>query len=316
MTGLLPTRYDIHMSVSRREFLRDVGSAAAVYAAGRQRPAPPVLAPKFKFGYASITWNGKDLVAIDEIAALGFPGIQLRSNILPQFGDKPQALRQLLAQRKLTFVALSSGAIRLDPAAEQQVIDEHVSHAKFIRDAGGLYLQVTDERPAGRPVTPDDCTRLGHLLTEIGRRTADLGIPLGYHPHMGTVGEKPDDADRVLTAADPKFVKLLLDVAHFQQGGGDPASAIRWYRDRLLFLHLKDVETMPPASPVSAPGYRFVELGRGHVDFDEILRALVDINFAGWAVIELDAVPDPSRSPAECARVSKQYLEGLGLSIS
>ena len=117
--------------------------------------------------------------------------------------------------------------MKLDAALEKQMIDEHVSHAQFLRSAGGLVLQITDERPAGRPVSPDDCTRLGALLTEIGKRTAELGIPVAYHPHMGTVGEKPDDSDRVLAAADPRYVKLLLDVAHYQQGGGDPVAAIR-----------------------------------------------------------------------------------------
>ena len=35
-----------------------------------------------------------------------------------------------------------------------------------MRDAGGKYLQVIDERPKGRPVTADDYRRLGRLLTD------------------------------------------------------------------------------------------------------------------------------------------------------
>jgi inosose dehydratase len=292
---------------SRREFLHGVVGAAAVTRVVRSARR----AGKIRFGYASITWNGKDLQAIDEIAALGFPGIQLRSNILPQFEGKPKALKDLLAKRKLTFVAFSSGAVKLDHALEKQIIDEHVSHARFLRDAGGRFLQITDERPAGRTVTAADCARLGALLTEIGKRTAEIGIPVCYHPHMGTVGEKPEDSDRVLAAADPRDVKLLLDVAHYQQGGGDPVAAIRKHRDRLSLLHLKDVETVAS----SKSGYRFVELGRGRVDIKGVIGALSEIGFDGWCVVELDDVPDPSRTPADCARTSKRYLEGLGFSI-
>src|SRR5919197_5672102 len=116
-------------------------------------PAPADI----KFGYAAITWGGNDRQAIEDIASLGFGGIQLRSNVLKEFGDEPAALRQLLARHRLTMVALSSGGVKIDRALEQQVVAEHSGHAKFVREVGGLYLQVTDEKPAGRAVSPDDC---------------------------------------------------------------------------------------------------------------------------------------------------------------
>jgi inosose dehydratase len=295
-------------SVSRRDFL---GIVSAGLAAGtlpaRWRPG----APRIRVGCAAITWGGNDLLAIDEIAAVGYSGIQLRANILTSFGDRPAALRDLLAQRNLTFVALSSGAVRLEPAREAEVIAEHVARARFLKASGGLYLQLTDQRPAGRAVSAEDCARLGHLLTEIGKRTAEIGVPVAYHPHMGAVGETPSDTRRIFDAADPRYVRLLLDVAHFQQGGGDPVSAIREYRDRLLFLHLKDLESPVPGAADRARSYRFVELGRGKVDVPAIVSALREIGFDGWAVVELDSVPDRARTPRESAAISKRYLDGV-----
>ena len=81
-----------------------------------------------------------------------------------------------------------------------------------------------DERPKGRATwSPDDYRRLGRLMTELGKRTADLGVPLVYHHHMNSIGEKPHEVAAVLDAADRKrHVRLLFDVAHYQQGGGDP----------------------------------------------------------------------------------------------
>src|SRR5438094_5997237 len=149
---------------------------------------------------------------------------------------------------------------------------------------------------------------LGKLLTEIGKRTADLGVPLGYHNHMGTIGEKPDAVDRILEAADPRYVKLELDVAHYHQGGGDPVRAIRRYAERLLFLHLKDVE---PTAGGQQP-YRFVELGRGKVNLTGVVEALKDVKFRGWLIVELDAVPDNARTPKESALIAKHYLEEHG----
>jgi inosose dehydratase len=203
--------------------------------------------------------------------------------------------------------------MRLDPAFESEDLETHAGNARFVRDAGGLYLQIIDQRPVGRSPTPQDFRRMGRLLTELGRRTSDLGIPLGYHNHMGSLGQAPDEIARVLDAADPRFVKLELDTAHYQQGGGLPATAIQDYGSRLLFLHLKDLET--PAPPGSPESYRFVELGCGRVDFPGIFAALEQMKFRGWTIVELDQVPIPTRSPKDSAVISKRYLEGQGFSI-
>ena len=124
---------------------------------------------------------------------------------------------------------------------------------------------------------------------------------------MDSLGESPDEVDAIMNESDPRYVKLLLDVAHYAQGGGDPAKAIRKYRDRLLFLHIKDVESLGPEQ--SSKSYRFVELGRGRVDLPAVFSALKEIKFRGWAIVELDEVPDKSRTPKESAIISKKYLE-------
>jgi inosose dehydratase len=300
---------------NRRDFITRLSAGLAVLRPFRSSHFASFGTPEaIRFGYAAITWGGEDEKAIEDIAALGFPGIQLRASVLSRFGDRPRALRDLLARKGLTFVALSSGNVSIDPAAESSTIAEHVSHAQFLRDAGGLYLQLIDERPKGRAVEPADYARIGKLLTEIGKQTSALGVKVAYHPHMGSIGEKPNDIDRVLDATDPRYVHLLLDVAHYQAGGGDPVAAVRRYKDRLLFLHIKDLRR--PAGG-SASSYEFVELGRGTVDLRGVFAALRDVGFTGWAVVELDSVPDKRKTPKEAAVVSKRYLQdAIGAHIS
>jgi inosose dehydratase len=289
----------------RRTFLARLGAAAGAAALfDRRLSAAP---GDIKFGYAAITWGGDDVKAIEDIAAVGFKGIQLRSPILTQYGDKPAALRDLLQKHKLTMVALSSGDVRIDAAVEAEELKKHTRHAQFVRDVGGLYLQVTDERPK-RAIVADDYRRMGKLLTEIGKRSADLGIPLGYHNHMNNLGERPEEVAAVLDAADPRYVKLELDTAHYQQGGGDPVKAVRQYRDRLLFLHIKDLES-PVSGASGNRSYRFVELGRGRVDLKGVFTALDEVQFKGWAVVELDRVPDPGRTPKESATMAREFIE-------
>jgi len=298
------------MVISRRDLLAlPLASAFARSVAAHVDGVDRADAASIRFGYAAITWGASVTQAIDDIAAVGFRGIQLRLEAFQQFGDRRSALKELLQRHGLTFAVLSSGNLSIDPAREEAEIANHVAHAQFVKDVGGLSLQVIDERPKGRAVVADDYTRLGQLLTKLGRRTADIGIPLVYHHHMNSTGEKPHEVAAVLEAADPRSVRLLFDTAHYQQGGGDPVAAIRQYRDWIGVLHLKDVRPMPDdRREPSGPSYQFVELGRGRVDMPGVFAALRDINFSGWAIVELDRVPDPGRTAKECAEINKRFL--------
>jgi inosose dehydratase len=282
---------------SRREFLASVAAAGFTTRVRAEE--------RLSVGYAAITWGGNDEKAIQEIAAAGYKGLQLRATVLPKFDQRPGALKDLLAQHHLTFAVLSSGNLVIDPAVEQAQVALHRKHAEFVRAAGGLFIQVIDERPKGRPVRTDDYRRTGQLLTTVGRETAAAGVPLVYHHHMNSTGEKPLEIDAVLQTADPKHVGLLFDIAHYMQAGGDPIEGIRKYGSWIKVVHLKDVITI--AEP---PGYRFVELGRGRVDVKGCVAALRDIGYTGWAIVELDT----SDTPKASAIANRDYITGqLGL---
>jgi inosose dehydratase len=302
--------------VTRRQFL--TGLSATYVMSGFSRTTDAADALPIKYGYAAITWGADIVKAMEDISAVGFRAIQLRGEAFAQFGDKPKALRELLDKHRLTFAVLSSGNLSIDPAREQEMLTLHTQHAQFVKDAGGLYLQVIDERPKGRDVVPDDYRRLGRLMTELGKRTGNLGVPLVYHHHMNSTGEKPHEVAAVLDAADKRHVRLLFDVAHYQQGGGDPVPAIRTYRDWIEVVHLKDVRPAPESGgsggsrgsgrSAGASPYQFVELGRGRVDLPGVFAALREINYRKWAIVELDRVPDPGRTPKEAAETNKRYL--------
>jgi inosose dehydratase len=307
------------MSANRRDFLRSLNSMLAVAAVPHLHSVGFASRPAFglRLGYASITWGGKDEQAIDDISSLGFHGIQLRSNALEQWGERPEQLRDLLQRKGLPLLCFSSGTVDADPAKQKQYALTHVKHARFVKALGGQTLQLISRRPADRAPTPEEFRRLGKLLDEIGKQALALGVRLVYHNHMRGFGEAADEVARVLDATSPKLVSLLLDIAHYQQGGGDPVNAVSRHKDRITVLHLKDVvsplpgDTRPPRE-----SYRWVELGRGKVDVPGVMAALKKSAWSGPALIELDAVTDPALTPRDCAAINKQYVvEKLGLSL-
>src|SRR5713226_8806754 len=141
------------MSLSRRRFIAGLGTLAAASAlpldALTRTPQAPLYPPvdlsyfdrsitpapaQIRFGYAAITWGGNDLQAIEDISEIGFRGIQLRSNLLKDYGDRPKALRDLLEQHHLEMVALSSGGVGIAAGTEESEIVKHVRNARFVHD--------------------------------------------------------------------------------------------------------------------------------------------------------------------------------------
>jgi inosose dehydratase len=206
---------------------------------------------------------------------------------------------------------MSSGNLKYGLADRGAQMALHLKHAEFVRDAGGQFLQVIDEKPKGRPVGPEDYKELAGMLTRLGERTAKIGVPLVYHHHMNSTGEPPEVIAAILEQISAQSAGLLFDTAHYQQGGGDPVAFIRKYGKAIKVVHLKDVR--PIATP---PGYQFVELGRGRVDVKGCVAALRDNGFDGWAIIELDRVVDAGGSPKASAEANRNYaIQQLGLTL-
>jgi inosose dehydratase len=151
----------------------------------------------------------------------------------------------------------------------------------------------------------------GRTLTEIGKRTSAMGMPLGFHPSANQYGRTEEELSVILEAADPRYVKLLLDTGHYTAGGGKVASGILKHGSRLLLLHLKDV-IFRPAPDGSGDDYEFVELGQGEVDFKAVFGALAKIRFKGWAVVEMRPYSvKEGHSARDGALANKAYLEKL-----
>jgi inosose dehydratase len=312
--------------LGRRDFTLGLGAAgvASLLTAGRARAAQPAKAaksayPNVKVGYAAITWgdaNAKQ--AMMEVAELGYRGIQLRATIARDW-NQPIDLKTDLEHFKLTFACLSGGSPSADPAKRNEEVEKWVKLVTFAKGAGALQVQATSP-VRGASVDKAQLESFAETLNVIGKKTAAIGVPLIFHPHMDQLVETAEEVEVVMKKTDPKLVRLLLDTGHWAAAGGDPAAAIKQYAKRLAMLHIKDVvvdaaAAAPGPDGKPKPKHKFVELGQGKVDFKAVFEALKAARFKGWAVVELDKVP-PERSPKDAAAANKKYLEELGLIVA
>jgi inosose dehydratase len=157
-------------------------------------------------------------------------------------------------------------------------------------------------------------------LERLTRLAAKLGLTTALHPHWGMVVERSHQLDRVLTSSD---VPLCLDTGHLFLGGVDPAAVAADAADRIVHVHLKDVDqTLADRVRAGAVGFRraviegmFCPLGRGAVDVEGVIDALESASYEGWYVLEqdvsLDAEPAPGEGPVTAAGESVGYLRDV-----
>lgn len=237
---------------------------------------------------------------------IGFDGIE-NGHRWPQ--NDPEALRALLAQYGLRFISgwHSLNLLAHSIADEKKAIQPHLDKLKY----NGCKVAITCEtsnsvqgldRPLStRPVLGGAAMKdFGAKIEEIAQYTADQGIDLVYHHHMGTVVQSPDDIDAFMAATGPA-TKLLFDAGHCYFGGGDPVTVLKKHVARVRHVHAKNVRPAIRAR-VEADGLSFMDGVRagvftvpgdqeGAIEFGPLLRTLKDNGYDGWIVIEAEQDP-------------------------
>jgi inosose dehydratase len=152
----------------------------------------------------------------------------------------------------------------------------------------------------------------------------DAGLATALHPHWSMAVEDGADVERLLESSS---VGLCVDTGHLYLADTDPVDVVRMAPDRVLHVHLKDVD------PVLAERVRsgevpfrqavidglFTPLGTGGVDIAGVIRMLEADGFRGWYVLEQDvslaAEPAPGEGPTADAMQSVAYLRRLAPSL-
>jgi inosose dehydratase len=163
--------------------------------------------------------------------------------------------------------------------------------------------------------------RLVENFESLSGVAADTGLGLALHPHAGTLVETAADIEAVL---DHGEVDWCLDTGHLAIGGADPVEFATEHADRIVHVHLKDVD-MELAERVRSGGLSLLEatrlglfrpLGDGDASIDEVVGELDRHGYGRWLVLEQDTIltgeePPVGRGPAVDVRRSIDYLAKL-----
>lgn len=272
---------------------------------------------------------------IDEMHETGYVGTELGDwGFMP---TDPDQLRSELDARDLALVGSWVTVHLEDRDQHRQSADDAVRTGRQLARVGGPgAVVVLGNDPYGNPhrtriagrVTPADTMSepewavFAEGANLVARRVMDeAGIRTVVHQHIGTLIETEAEARRLFDMTDPSVLGLCLDTGHWTFGaGGDPVAAVREFRDRVWHVHFKDCDPVVMEAsrrngwdgPQSVGHGVFCELGRGCVDFPGMLRALDDIGYQGWVVVEQDVLPGMG-NPRESAHRNREYLRSIGV---
>ena len=138
----------------------------------------------------------------------------------------------------------------------------------------------------------------------------ERGIILTVHPHVGT-GNTPgavETREDLLHYLDERpGVFACPDTGHLALCGSDPVQTIRDLGNRCRYLHLKDLPAHRVDNP-RAPGEKFCELGTGALDLAGVIKALEEIRYEGWIMVERDSrEPDYEQSARNMRAVLARF---------
>lgn len=272
---------------------------------------------------------------LDELAETGYTGTELGDwGYMP---TEPEALKQELGRRRLVML----GAFV--PVALRERSSHAAGTATALRTARLLAAVANSPRPFlvladNNGSVPERTLNAGRIRPDQGLSDAEwrvfaeganaiarsvfdaTGVQTAFHHHCAGYVETPDEISRFLELTDPKVVGLVFDTGHYVFGSGDcnVVAGLERFKDRIWYVHLKDCE---PGIATRSREKRldyfqslqqgiFCELGKGCVNFPQVLQWLKKQNYQGYVLVEQDVLPGMG-APKDSALRNRQYLSSI-----
>ena len=254
-----------------------------------------------------------------EMASLGLSATELGP--LGYLASEPHALRAQLGAHGLSLVAgFVPLALHEPDLGESTRVAEQA--ARLLAGAGAEVFVCALVADAGwsppEPLDDDRLAALGEHIPVIEELVSAHGLTFALHPHARTFAERAADVERLLAATD---VGWCLDTGHLLIGGYDPVAFAAKHGERVVHVHLKDVDAgvaaRHGAGELTLVGATqaglFRPLGQGDARISEVLAQLDAHGYERWLVLEQDAAltgeePPVGSGPVLDVRASIEFL--------
>jgi inosose dehydratase len=258
-----------------------------------------------------------------EAKSAGFRGIELGG----KFPRNPNTIKYLLNKFNLELPGGWYGAHLNERSVEEewQAMQNRIELYKLINSSVFIFADVSgsiQREPkiplSKRPRLKDnDWSNYCNKISEIAKRLSDIGLPMSYHEHMGTIIQSEQDIYRLLDNTDDK-TSLLFDTGHIFFAEGDYESILKKYVSRVNHVHCKDIRKEILNKSLSNDlSFRdsflegvFTVPGDGYINYKPLFETLYDNKYSKWLIVE--AEQDPKKAiPLKYAKIGYKYLNKI-----
>ena len=207
-------------------------------------------APRVRLAGAPISWGVCEVPGwglqlppervLGEMAGLGLTATELGP--LGWLPRDPGALRERLDAHRLALVGGFVPLVLHEPAlGDARAAAEDAARGLAAAGAEVFVCALVADAAWSAPPALDDrgLAAVVRNLAAIEELVAAHGLTLAVHPHAGTLIERAADVERLCAASD---VGWCLDTGHLLIGGCDPVAFVADHGDRIVHVHLKDVD--------------------------------------------------------------------------
>ncbi len=275
---------------NRREFLKAAGliSLAPVslspfdFLSNQKTGAKGINKANFELGVAS--WGLRKLDFEEVIQAMKdmqIKNISLKSMHLPFEFSADELENRIEKMRAEGLNPYAPGVVYMKTKEEADRAFEYTKNAGLGMIVGVPYYDILD-------------------YVEEKIKNYDIQVAIHCHGPDNLPYPSPVDAYERIQNRDERL-GICVDVAHVVRSGLNPSEQIRMVKDRILDMHIWDV------SEASKEG-KAVRPGKGALDFEEVLKTLVDIGYSGYLSIEYGSEPE---NPVPACIETKGYINGI-----
>jgi len=288
---------------------------------------------RISLGIAPIAWSNDDMpdlggdtpieTCLFEARSAGFRGIELGG----KFPRNPSTIKYLLNKFNLELPGGWYGAHLYERSVEEewQAMQNQIELYKLINSSVFIFADVSGSIQGEQKIPLSKRPRLKdnewsdycNKISEIAKRLSDIGLPMSYHEHMGTIIQSEQDIYRLLDNTDDK-TSLLFDTGHIFFAKGDYESILKKYISRVNHVHCKDIrKEILNRSLSNDLSFRdsflegvFTVPGDGYINYKPLFETLYDNKYSKWLIVE--AEQDPKKAnPLKYAKIGYKYLNRI-----
>ena len=240
------------------------------------------------------------LATLKKVAAIGYKNVQIR---IPAF----MTVEECAAALKDAGLKAESAMSNYDDTIIER-LPETVKAAQIF----DCDLIRTSSIPEDLRYSEDGYHAFARKLNEAGKAFTREGLKLTYHFHAFEHINFPTctGMDILLNETDPRYVYFQPDVFWLAAAGKEPSQALKDYKGRCSYIHIKDYAISAPTETIieKVPMIS-VPVGEGNLNWPGILKTAEEIGVTMY-VMEDDLGPV---DPFESAATSLKNLRKMGI---